>query len=256
MIKASDKTPILLIGVLIVTIAGIFFSPWRDGWDFYINYLHSQMYSIKDGQPSTPDFFELHILPFFMYLLMPVFMEIADFMGYASIIIDMMENNELNVQYIFICVIRLGLYIVVNHFLEKYHGKLHDEENILTVCIDMICIENIVIYLMNIICYIISLIVKIVAISDIVLGVLILILAIPVGLMAVCMILYYIIGLLISALPPILIMDLVQRVLGNSFVVILEPILMIVFSQIIWRFLSNHIYNWWFGVVTSHNFED
>lgn len=52
------------------------------------------------------------------------------------------------------CEIAIIEYVLILHFLEKFHSELHEDESIFCICVDMTCIEYISMYLLAIVSFI------------------------------------------------------------------------------------------------------
>lgn len=129
-LKVSEYTPFLFIGLLIVIIARHFYNPLNmtDGWDM-MN---------QNGNISIPEPVAQAILAIFL----PVMMSMMALMTYMFEVMKAMNESKLIILFMaeFTC---FG-YLIITYCLEKFHAHWHEEEGIFAMCVDMLCIENIV----------------------------------------------------------------------------------------------------------------
>ena len=135
-IKVSKHTPYLLIGLVIVLIAGHFYDPLQLP-DMYGDAL----------EKGTTGSVQLRFVGWLMKLLVPTLASLYDMMAYIERCDNLTEDFWMATSVGYLIV---WGYILILHILEKYHISQHGQENMWVICIDMLCIENIIIYLFNI----------------------------------------------------------------------------------------------------------
>ena len=143
-VKISEYTPYLLVGLLIVVIARHFYNPLQvvDMW--------SLMQESEDMSIPMP------VMERIIGVLVPTMASMIEMYGYVAGIIEAANNSSFVIVFAveFAC---FG-YIVITYLLEKIHAYWHEEEGTFAMCVDMLCIENIVLYVFNLLCYVISII--------------------------------------------------------------------------------------------------
>ena len=107
----------------------------------------------------------------------PALMSAMEFEGYLASIIEAAGNSSF-VGALVAELVCLG-YIVITYLLEKIHAYWHEEEGVFAMCVDMLCIENIVFYIFNLLLYVISIIFKSLNLPNVFLGILIVLFALP-----------------------------------------------------------------------------
>ncbi len=225
-IKASELTGGLVIGLIIVTIAKIFYSP------LHMTDLMEGLYNDME----MPSF----ILNGIIFFFMPIMATMAEVMSYVT---ELFMALGYKPSRAFASVFLGVSYFIVLYLLEKVHSDIHREEGVFSICVDMICIENISMYLYSVIMYhITQLIIKIPDDNAVML-----ILLIPMIIFALfCLIIYFtyfLVGVIICAGPSIACIFLLQYRISEVLLSILILVLMVVFSQIVWRMVSDKVLN-------------
>ena len=131
----------------------------------------------------------------------------------------------------------------IPYLLEKIHAYWHEEEGTFAMCVDMLCIENIVLYVFNLLCYVISIIFQSLSLSDMFYGVIIFIFALPTMWGFLLQVIYSAINMSISMVIPASIAYLLMYVVGETLAYVIMIILILLFSQVVWRLCSGFIYD-------------
>lgn len=228
-LKVSEYTPFLFIGLLIVIIARHFYNPLNmtDGWDM-MN---------QNGNISIPEPVAQAILAIFL----PVMMSMMALMTYMFEVMKAMNESKLIILFMaeFTC---FG-YLIITYCLEKFHAHWHEEEGIFAMCVDMLCIENIVLYIFTLLSYAISRLFQNAGIPDEVYGILAFLLALPMMWGFLFQMLYFMIEFCVGVAVPGIIATLLANVIGERAAVWIMLALLVLFSQVIWRLCSEVIYN-------------
>lgn len=229
-IKVSELTIVLVIGLIVVTIAKAFYSPLH-----LIDIMENMEYPTYNGM-KIPSF----VFNGIIFLFMPVMATMIEFMPYIG---EFMKAINDQPSRLLAAAVLLISYFAVVYFLEKLHSGIHEEEEKFSLCVDMICIENISMYLYSIIVYHITQLIMRIEESSIILG----ILFIPVLLVACVVMLIYLIyilaGLMICSGPSVICIFLLQYKINDDLLMFIVLALMVVFSQIVWRLVSDKIFN-------------
>ena len=145
-VKISEYTPYLLVGLLIVVIARHFYNPLQlvDMWEV-----------VQEGEEMS---MPIPVMEGIINVFCPALMSAMEFEGYLASIIEAAGNSSF-VGALVAELVCLG-YIVITYLLEKIHAYWHEEEGVFAMCVDMLCIENIVFYIFNLLLYVISIIFK------------------------------------------------------------------------------------------------
>lgn len=174
-------------------------------------------------------------------VLVPTMASMIEMYGYVAGIIEAANNSSFVIVFAveFAC---FG-YIVITYLLEKIHAYWHEEEGTFAMCVDMLCIENIVLYVFNLLCYVISIIFQSLSLSDMFYGVIIFIFALPTMWGFLLQVIYSAINMSISMVIPAAIAYLLMYVVGETLAYVIMIILILLFSQVVWRLCSGFIYD-------------
>ena len=238
-VKISEYTPYLLVGLLIVVIARHFYNPLQlvDMWEV-----------VQEGEEMS---MPIPVMEGIINVFCPALMSAMEFEGYLASIIEAAGNSSF-VGALVAELVCLG-YIVITYLLEKIHAYWHEEEGVFAMCVDMLCIENIVFYIFNLLLYVISIIFKSLYLPNVFLGILIVLFALPTFWGFLFQVAYALTNMLIVVLIPLLVYVLLLKVVERIIASWIMVILMLVCSQVIWRLCSEFIYDKLLRVFT-HNY--
>lgn len=219
MIKVNSKTPVLIFLFVIVSIAGLIYTP---GVDFYDEIMDDNI-----------------IMKLFVVVVAPLEGELISFF---ECLVSFSEDVSL--PYIFAIMLKIPFYVVIVHMLEKYHTEMHSTEKIYTICIDLHCLEGISMYLLNISFHILGKILEATSKNDDIFKILIFLICIITAPMALFMFTYLIIGIIITIFIPCLLGVLLFYFIGNNDTAMIIGFLGgLVISRIVWFKKSDSIYN-------------
>ena len=225
-IKISPYTPKLVIGLIIVLIAGNIFDPIQS------DSLYNQIMEKCNLSGITNRIV--------MFVFMPIMISYLEFLSY---LMECLRFSGDNFSVLFCTELMVMGYLGISYYLEKFHIYWHSEEGAFTACIDLLCIENIVIYIFDLIFYFITQIIMKVNISRekwlIVIG----IAFIPAVWATVFYMSYLFAGIMISTFIPGCSILLLERLVDPRVEILIFLILWIFFSQVVWRFCSGKVYN-------------
>lgn len=227
-LKVSEYTPFFLIGLVIVLIVRHFYNPLQmpDFWEIYEK--NDPVVSVTAAQVI-------------LSICAPVMMSMIDFMSYMGEFMISIRSDKFVVLFVagLICV---G-YLLITFFLEKFHTHWHEEEGAFAMCIDMLCVENIVMYLFNLAFYGLSRVLAKSGIPDEIFMLLFLLIVLPTLWGILFYLSYILVGIVVSFGVPVLGVVLLTDIVGETAAAWLMLILIIVFSQVVWRLCSGKIYN-------------
>lgn len=229
-IKTSELTIVLVIGLIVVTVAKAFYSPLH-----LIDIMENMEYPTYNGVKIP-----LFVFEGIMFLFMPIMATTIEFMPY---ILEFMNAINDQPSRLLAAEVLLISYFVIVYFLEKIHSGLHEEEEKFSLCVDMICIENISLYLYSIIIYHITQLIMQMEESSIILVLLIIPLLVVACVVMVIFFLYILVGILICSGPSLICFSLLQYKINEELLMFIMLALMVVFSQIVWRLVSDKIFN-------------
>ena len=228
-VKISEYTPFLLVGLIIVVIARHFYNPMQlvDMWEF-----------VQEGEDMS---MPAPVVEGIINVFCPTLMSMMEFEGYLANAIVATETSSFAVA--FVAELACLGYLVITYLLEKIHAYWHEEEGVFAMCVDMLCIENIVLYIFNLICYVISVIFRSLNLPDILYGVLVFLIALPTFWGFLFQAAYAMTNVLISVVFPLLVFILLMKVIDQTIASLILIALMLVCSQVIWRLCSEFIYD-------------
>lgn len=228
-VKISEYTPFLLVGLIIVVIARHFYNPLQlmDMWEF-----------VQEGEDMS---MPAPVVEGIINVFCPTLMSMMEFEGYFANTIVAAETSGF--AFAFVAELACLGYLVITYLLEKIHTYWHEEEGVFTMCVDMLCIENIVLYIFNLICYVISVIFQSLNLPDIFYGVLVFLFALPTFWGFLFQAAYAMSNVLISVAFPFLVFILLMKVIDQTIASLILIALMLVCSQVIWRLCSEFIYD-------------
>ena len=226
-IRTNYITPILVIGFIIVVIANHFYDPFidfvgpYDPWEDFI-----------DGEATAGGATVINTVLSFAFPVIPALSEVI---AYAKIGGDLLFSPErLAAELI------LLLYAVIVLTIERYHAKLHEDEGIFTICVNMICIEKIVMYLFSLISVFIYQVITSLNLSFALLMIFSLILVLPAFCAVLIFFIYWCIAALIILLPSVLIINHLPA-MDIAIVNIITLLLLTFFAQVVWRSISDTV---------------
>ncbi len=237
-VKISEYTPFLLVGLIIVVIARHFYNPLQvvDIW--------STMRESEDISIPRP------VMEGIIDILIPTMTSMMESYGYVA---GIMEASNSSFLIVFVAEFACFGYIVITYLLEKIHAHWHEEEGAFAMCVDMLCIENIVLYIFNLACYVISIIFRSLKLPDMFYGILVFLLVLPIIWGFFIQAIYTMINIIISLVIPTVAFALLTNVIGETLASLILIILMLLCSQVIWRLCSEFIYDKLLRVFT-HNY--
>lgn len=242
--KTDSSTPILLIGFAVVLVLSHFFNPLDrvfEQFDVWNNTGYSGV--------------QVFLLQRFIQIFMPLlssFAEILSYMGACLVsILSADAGNGSNASaFLATFLIFIG-YVVVVHMLETIHSEWHDNEGLFTICINMLCLENIVMYVFNVIAYFFYKLIMSWRLPEWVFYVGLF----TIGLFGLWImlfyLLYFLIGFIISLSLPF-ILACIGSGWNTTVLCIVLLIAMLFSSQVLWRLSSSHVYKVLFGICTLH----
>lgn len=225
-IKTSSYTPVLLVGLLIVLIASNIFDPLQS------DYFWQRMAEDSD--------MPVIVTKVILTLFMPIMMSSVDFYSYLA---GSLEFSGENFSVLFCTALIVMGYLGISYYLEKFHLYWHSEEGTFTTCIDLLCIENIVMYIFNLVFYFITQAIMKLKISQEGWLIAIFIIALP-ALWAILFYLMYIFaGMMISMIVPACSIFFLEQYVSSGIATLIFIILLLLFSQVVWRFCLGKVYN-------------
>lgn len=229
-IKTSEMTVVLVIGLIVVTIAKAVYSPLH-----LVDIMEKMEYPTYYGV-TLPSF----IYDGIIFLFMPIMATMIEFLPYMGEFISALNDQPSRA---FAAAVLLISYFVILYFLEKFHSSIHEEEGMFSFCIDMICIENISMYLYSIIIYhITQLIMKLETDSIILMLLFFSMLFLACVAMMIYMI-YMLAGVIICCGIPAICLSLLEYKVNESLLEVIFLVLLFVFSQVVWRLVSDKLLN-------------
>lgn len=276
MIKTGKNTPILIAVAALVALAKIFiFNPPDSA--VFLDYI-SNIVGTEMGVSG-------YVIGFLIDFLFPVLGAVLELVAFymSSILtasgipvtptslLDYYLNypdEEIwlfflsNIKALLACEIAIIEYIVIIYFMEQYHERLHKEESVFCICVDMTCVEYILMYILSIVSFVgdsgIALLPDFFEVVLIILAGIMLIIAVPlylayaayiwvdclitVGPLAVCLYWMKICGWFSMAGGAIE----VQSVFSNSDVrfglCIIISLVVVLLSQLLWRTISDLVH--------------
>ena len=226
-VKVSEYTPYLLIGLIVVIIIRHFYdpSPIPDIWT-------SQTGEIPYPEP---------VMQAIITIFFPYFVSMAEIMVYPFKAMTVSINSQAVVLFTteLIC---FG-YLLITFCLERFHAYWHEEESVFALCIDMLCVENLVMYIFDLVSYIINEIFSFLDIPNEIYIILSVLVALPVMWGMLFQMVYSMVGMLLNLGVPILIAVLLSNKMDETIALYIGIIISIFFSQVIWRLCSEFIYD-------------
>ena len=242
--KISKYTLFLLIALLITVVVRHFFDPLQ---------LPTETYTLWDIKGNTV--IEADIEPAYTMLygsammaiiqfLCPVVSEMFECLKYMYGIMDERTAVMISAE------IMMAGYVVFTYFLEKFHGTWHEEEGKFTVCVDMLCLENIASYGLSLIFYFIRKILLNCNVPEYVLIIIMALLIIPCVWITICYIAYLFANVIVTLLIPLTLGEYLSSKIPYNMTLIITGILILFSTQIVWRMCSDKIFNFlieWFS---------
>lgn len=226
-IKTNYITPILVIGFIIVVIANHFYDPFgtlfgpNDPWAGFL-----------DGEITATEGKVLNSVLSFAFPVIPALSEVTTYLQFNREVLISHEN--LAALLIFL------LYSILLFTIERFHSELHEDEDIFTICINMICVEKIVMYIFSIISAFIYVVITSLQISPVLLWILTGILILPALCALLIQFVYWCIAALIILLPSVLIIDHLPT-MNIAILNVITLLLLIFFAQVVWRSISDTV---------------
>ena len=258
LIRTSRWTVYLVIGALIVLIISQFYDPLNrvDMLDLILHRTpESNSVSVVETENGvivlepmrTESDIELEealeeyptwLLSLCCQIVLPVAASILEFYSYLYFI----DPSTGNMSVVFSGILLVFGYILAGYFIERIHSKWHKDEDSWIICVDITCVEIIVMFFFDLV---FSLIVKSIInsnVSDEVWIILMIVFLCLTFLPALCHLMYLVVGLFVSSFIPVLIsmpFDNLNETLGS----IIFFILLIFFSRYIWTQCSDKVYS-------------
>lgn len=194
---------------------------------------------------------ELFFYQRFTQIFLPVIASFAEILVYMmGFLLTMLGTEQQSSAFIASCLVFWG-YVIIVHMLQVFHSEFHKNEGLFTVCINMICLENIVMYIFSVVSYFFYKIILAWSLPEwvFIVGLF------TIGLLALWIMLFYLlyffIGSLISLTLPLIVISFGTNLNANllAFIFILS---MLFSSQVLWRASSEGVYKALFGVCTRH----
>lgn len=227
-IRSNSITPVFVIGFLIVLVAGHFYNPFE---------AMVEQYSLMNelGSDMRSDFLKM-IVP----VIIPPLVSLSEIIAYMRLT----GNGSYFLptpSYIAVCLICF-IYAVLIYFIERAHSAMHEDENPFTICVNMLCMENILMYIFNIAAYFIyRTVTSFRNIPRLVSTVFLLTIGVIVLILMFVNLVYSFLGGFIILLPSVLI-----SIYGPQMSILLDDIVtvivMLFMSQVVWRSCSNVIF--------------
>lgn len=219
-IKTNALTPILVLGLLVVLIANHFYNPLEALLSPY-----DRLANVPSGVPRIV-----------LSLVCPFIASMNDMVKF----IGLAGSDEFSSRYLAVGIIGF-LYAVIVFVIERAHSSMHEDESSFTICVNMLCLENISMYIFSIFAYFMY-----GAISNLTIPVLLyfilLFFVYAADLFVVgTAFLYVCIGLVIIMLPALI----VEKLLPNMSPVLADRIMTLIaifMAQVIWRSCSDKVY--------------
>ena len=258
-IRVSKYTFFLLIGAVIILIINSFYDPlnrnnmielmWGKDPDIDIIVLNP-----ADGEEMIDNAHiasdeeidqmldkrrgEINTYMFFFHVFCPVMFSMGEFYSYLASIdvysgtIGAMLSSE---------VLIIG-YFIVGFFIEKLHGRWHRDETPLTICVDISCLEIIVMFFFDMI---FSVIVKAVSDSEtsfLVLLLFCLVLILPAFFSMVFYLVYGLVAITVSMMIPLFLTTLAEKI-NQPFANVVFFLSLLFFSRVVWMLISEKVYD-------------
>ena len=212
----NDKTIILIIGFIVVTIAGFFYAPWEGN--------AIEMMNIPaDKEKIFP--IALFLLKIFLPLINTCYESMFFILNYAK------ENDSVWMTIVFASIAILT-YAGTSVLIEKYHDAIEGEyTSRFKIFIEILCLENMVMYIANLIVYFIIKILGNVNGDNIIIVIMAVLLGIVTMWLGICFVFYLQVWVIVSMGPASLIMQLPlnEKILQGL------AVLCVLFIQVLWR---------------------
>ncbi len=235
-VKTSKYTPVLLIGLVVVLIAGRFYSPWGDFdfWEFAVQ-------NDRDMQILTKSPLLFAFVQKLITFAFPVVDSMTEFMSWFYVFA--LEADKFGAGALLLAgeITILG-YVVVLYFIERIHAKIHEEEGVFSLCIDMLCIEHIAMYLFELVANILSDKICTLNVEDDLLMIISYVVCIIPLLAIMFHLLFLFINMTITMMIPALALIFLSPI--NDWLATIAFVAAIILFQIIWRMISDKIYDW------------
>lgn len=228
--KVSEYTPFLLIGLVITFVARHFYDPLQ-----ITNLLEIALHEEETMSLPFP------VMRGIMTVIFPIGFSFFELLGYMFEVTEAINDGR--IVFVFTTALTCYGYMIITYRLEKFHAYWHEEEGVLAVCVDMLCIENIVMYIFNIASYAVGKLFQWANIPDVIYMGILLVLVLPLLWGLMLQTLYFFIAALVCLGIPMLITLPLENVLGETPMVCIMIGLWILFSQVIWRLCSAFVYD-------------
>ena len=246
-LRISKYTPYLLIVLIITIIIRFFFDPLQLPTETYT------FWDIKNNAVINMDISDIQIMAIgktmstILCFLCPIVSEILDWIKYCYGIADSRTTIIISSE-----IMMLG-YVIFTYFIEKFHIYWHDEESHFSICLDMLCLENIASYILSLVFYFIRQALINSSISEYLLLFIAVLIGIP-GLWAsLCYFSYLCANFGITLMIPLSVGYFLETRLPPSIVLIITGILILFTTQIVWRLCSDKIFNKLIEVFSFHH---
>ena len=213
MIRTSEYTKYLVIGFIAVFILRFFYNP-----------LEVENVLIEEDDITLFNIFA------------PILVSLSEVISYVGLP-DILFRQTKTPDNAYMCCMALIFifYFFTIYIIEKIHNRIDGNDKLFTVCIDMLCIENICMYILKRR--------KINKKRVIILFAVIIICLIPLLFTLIIEFIYFFIGYIISISIPFAIDSILSNYCGEAVENIGFILSLLIFSQIVWRLCSDHIFN-------------
>lgn len=239
-LRSSEYTRFLFLGLLVIVVIRHFYNPLQLPTETFV------LLDMNNNKVVEMDWEAIYTMHFgnttrnLLQIICPVISAFFELYRYISgIMIDqgaaLMIATEIMI---------IG-YVIFTYYLERFHTFWHNKEGRFTICIDMLCLENIASYVLSLVFYFIRKILMKCNIPESVLTVVWLVLLLPCAWLSFCYFAYLTVEVTISLVVPLSIGYWLERMekISSNAVLVITGILILIFSQLIWRLWSDKIYN-------------
>lgn len=237
-IRTSQYTRSLLLGLVITVVIRYFYNPLQLSTETYT------FWDIRSGEITEMDLEEIYIMSvgtpvrFFFQLVCPVISTTFEICRYVSGVMMNQESALMLAAQIMV----IG-YVIFTLFLERFHSYWHAEEGRFTICIDILCLENIASYVLSLVFYFMRKALESCNVSENMLTVLWYLLMLPCAWLLTGYFIYLASEMVISLAVPGIVSYFISDKMPDCIVMVILGFLVIVFSQIVWRLCSDIIFN-------------
>lgn len=218
--KVSKYTPFFVIGLVMVTIARCFYDPLQLGDAWMI---------LKEEEIPIP------VMKGICFLFVPTLLSAYDALAYSLEIMKEMSNIESGLNNIFSIELMYLGYFVITYCLEKFHAYWHEEEGAFSTCVDMLCVENIVMYMFDLMCYGTKCLIQGIELPKIIYGIGAILLALPIVWGVFFLMTYMFANMIVGFGIPMIVALWGPKLIGDAAASIIAFILLMVCMNILVR---------------------